>query len=138
MKSKLFNHHGFSLVELLVAASILAITITAVVSMVRKSREIQLADNHHQEVRALLNAQFEQAYGYKQYASIPVNDTITSVIIDNRNGNPLFGTLYVSVDSTVEMASGTQVPVKKVSLAIGWDEAENERDSIFMSKWIAE
>lgn len=138
MKIKTLKRQGFTLVELLVAAVILTVTIVAVVSMVRKSREIQLADKHHQEVRAILNAQFEQQYGYKQFASIPVKDTTKTVTIDNRNGNPLMGTLYVSVDSNGEMASGTMVPLKKVTLSLAWDESENERDSLILTKWVAE
>lgn len=138
MKKRIFNRQGFSIIELLVAATILSVTIVAVVSMVRKSQEIQLAEKHHQEVRAILNAQFEQLYGYKQFASIAVKDTVKSVVIDNRNGSPLTGTLYVSIDSNGEMASGTLVPVKKVSLSVAWDEAENERDSLILTKWVAE
>jgi len=130
--------NGFSLVELLVAALILAIATVAVVSMVRKSREIQLSDNHRQEVRAILNAEFEKSYSYTQYASIPVRDTTINVTIDPRGGTPLMGTMYVSVDSTSEVASGTAVPLKKVTLAISWLEADTERDSISLTKWVAE
>jgi prepilin-type N-terminal cleavage/methylation domain-containing protein len=130
--------NGFSLVELLVAALILAIATVSVVSMVRKSREIQLSDNHRQEVRTIINAEFEKSYGYKQFASIPVRDTIMNVTIDPRGGTPLTGTMYVSIDSTSEPASGTSVPLKKVTLAIGWTEADSERDSLSLTKWVAE
>jgi prepilin-type N-terminal cleavage/methylation domain-containing protein len=135
---KHLKKNGFSLVELLVAALILAIATVAVVSMVRKSREIQLSDNHRQEVRAIINAAFEKSYSYRQFSSISVQDTSMNVLIDNRTGTPLNGTMYVSIDSTSESASGTSVPLKKVTLAISWNEDENERDSISLTKWVAE
>jgi prepilin-type N-terminal cleavage/methylation domain-containing protein len=138
MNKKMTDNHGFSLVELLIAASIMAITVVAVVSMVRKSREIQLSDTHRQEVRAILNAQFEKSYGFDRYASIPVRDSASTVIIDTREGNPLNGTLLVEIDSTVEYASGTPIPVKKVTLSVIWNETEDETDTITMSKWVAQ
>lgn len=130
--------NGFSLVELLVAALILAIATVAVVSMIRKSREIQLSDNHRQEVRAIINAEFEKSYGYRQFSSISVRDTSMNVVIDNRTGTPLTGTMYVSIDSSSEPATGTSVPIKRVTLAIAWTEADSERDSISLTKWVAE
>ncbi len=127
---------GFSLVEVLVSAAILGVVILAIVAVVRKGGDIQVSGTYLREARTILNARFETMYGQEKYALIVVQpETGIPVTLDPGNGvNPLPGTLY----TTVDVPGGTPVPAKQVTLALAWDNADGERDSISMTKWISE
>jgi len=140
MKHPITRSSGFSLVELLVAASILGITVIAVVAVIRKSRDIQVSVRHRQAACILLEYRFEKLCGPGSFRRIPVGVTDSTVTVDTDGTYTLTGDLEtrVELDMTHE-----PVPVKKVTLTIRWDEYENEegaveRDSLTLEKWIAE
>lgn len=77
------NHRGYSLVELMVSATIIALLAIAVVSMVRKSNHLRSEDAHRRRARAIIDSCFEsRSYHYSNYVDLS-GDTL-SVIIDER------------------------------------------------------
>ncbi|MBN1758179.1 MAG: type II secretion system protein [Chitinispirillaceae bacterium] len=143
MKKHVHDTGGFSLVELLVAAAILGIAIFAIVGIVRKSRDIQVVDQHRQEARALLNTIFEREYGAGKYQTVEeiTDDTSTVTIDPHTDGNPLTGVLHTTVieNTGFTTTDGTVVPIKMITLTLEWDGLyEGEKETVTMTKWIAE
>lgn len=131
------NNRGFSIIEVLISAAILSIAVTAIVTVVRKGRDIQMADKHRREARAILNARFENMYADGSYESIQVGTSHDSVIIDERpEGVPLMGELTESVEEVNVSVSGTQIPTRQVTLSLIWNDVGIEMDSISMVKWV--
>jgi hypothetical protein len=120
----------------MVSAAILGIVVVAMVAVVRKGGDIQVSGTYLREARTILNARFETMYTQKKYSSIAVQaETGIPVTLDPANGiNPLPGTLY----TTIVVPTGTPFPAKQVTLALAWDNADGERDSISMTKWVSE
>ncbi|MDR3012069.1 MAG: prepilin-type N-terminal cleavage/methylation domain-containing protein [Chitinispirillales bacterium] len=85
------SEDGFTLVELLVAAVIILISVVAVVAVVRKSTDMQITDQHRRQVRAEMVRIFETHFstfapaGYTIEANGAVNTTV--VFPDTTGGN---------------------------------------------------
>lgn len=131
------SNRGFSIIEILISAAILSVAIIAIVTIVRKGRDIQIADKHRQEARAILNARFESIYGNGSYGSIQPGTSDTIVVIDERpEGVPLTGVLTSTVVQVNVDVSGTRIPTRQVTLSLVWDDFESESDTITMEKWL--
>jgi type II secretory pathway pseudopilin PulG len=128
---------GYSLVEMLVAAAILAIMIVSIVAVIRKGRELEIVDNHRRMARAVIHAALEGEYDWKQFAAI--HDTTISYTdtLDPRSGNPLIDTVTIVVDSVWQTVSSTPVFMKKVTMKVKWVEPDTVADSVVLSKWYA-
>lgn len=140
LPANVLTSRGFSLVEVLVAAAILCIAIVAVVTMVRKAGDLQVSNDYRLKARAIINARMETVYNHFNYAIIEAPDTATEpVTIDMRTGDiPLVGTLYTTVTADNPAISGTNIPIKKITLSLAWDTFDGGRDSISISKWLTE
>ena len=131
------SNRGFSIIEVLISAAILAVAVIAIITIVRKGRDLQMADKHRQEARAILNARFENIYANGRYGSIQPGISVDTVIIDERpEGVPLTGVLTSTVVQVNVGVSGTQIPTRQVTLSLFWNDFEIESDTITMVKWL--
>jgi prepilin-type N-terminal cleavage/methylation domain-containing protein len=89
---------GFTLVEILVAAAIVSLSVVSVVAFVRKGQEQIALDKHRRTARSIVERTIEDSqydlYNYPNLVSGAVTRTDT---IDGRYTPPLTGTLTVSV-----------------------------------------
>ncbi len=117
---------GFSLVEIMVAAVVIGIAILAVVTVARKSREIDVTFSHHHAARCFIDSCFEDSvWQHLNYNSIPTSRN-DSVLIDSRaGGTPVKGYLTVRsrLDSIVD-AGTFYVVFKRCSATVAWQEPE--------------
>ena len=131
---------GFSIVEALVSAAILGVVVIAIVAMVRKSGDLQIESGYRQKARVALNERFETLYKQLNYPLIAEGTNDSSVTFGVGAGtDSLIGTLHTTIESALLTVSTTpDIPVKKVTLALAWDDIDGSRDSISITKWIAE
>jgi prepilin-type N-terminal cleavage/methylation domain-containing protein len=126
LKNASGNRSGFTLVEIVVSTVIIGIAILAVVTVIRKSREIDITYVHHHKARALIDSCFEDSvWQYANYDNFTADQD--SVLIDARSsgGQPLKGHLSITLalDST-QGTSGDWVKYQNVTATIAWPEPE--------------
>lgn len=133
---------GYSLLELLVSATIIALLTIAVVSMVRKSNHLTSEDAHRRRARALIDSCFEsRSFHFSNYVNL-AGDTL-GVAIDERGAgsveDDLTGTLTISVSGEMKMSGsdGIDVPYKEVGMLVRWLEPEGPV-TINLTKWITQ
>jgi type II secretory pathway pseudopilin PulG len=135
---------GFTLIESLVAAVIVALSVIMIVAVVRKGREIDVNDLHRRTARAIINAKLEsRQYSYSNFLNLSAGSSFpaeTDTLDDRHDGGtvPLTGTLTVYVkDSSVTAKDGvTNIPIKKIRMKMLWSEREFP-DSIIIEKCVA-
>ena len=132
------NNKGFTLVEILVAGVVIALSLFATVAMVRKGQEMIALDKHRRMARGIIERTLEdsdyQPGDYNNLATI-TSPTPTDTIIDPK-GN-IHGSLTVAVGAEQPLINGAAIPYRIITAAITWAElgsASNETVSI--SKWV--
>lgn len=126
---------GFTLAELIVAAGVTALTILALVGVVRKGTEITYVNQHRQRARAVIDSCFEcPAYSFRNYDNLPGANG-TPVLIDERDkssaADDLPGTLNILV--SIHDTNKTPLPnpidpardyveYKTVTMTVSWQE----------------
>ncbi|MFW5813351.1 MAG: prepilin-type N-terminal cleavage/methylation domain-containing protein [Fibrobacterota bacterium] len=128
---------GFTLVELLTSAVILAIAVAAIVAVVRKGREMQIIDYHRRQARVEIQQTFESLYDYRKY---PGPDLLAgdSVVIDERQEGVLKARRRTVVTDDTVNISGSDVPVRKITVTLNWREIDGSDESVSLSKWISD
>lgn len=150
------HNEGSTLVELLVAASIMALIIGAIVAVIRTGSEIEMSDNHRRVARSILTTWFENEFMAENYLDIESgfaapdpeknqvveNDTLKfkyiDVVVNNREGTPVIGSLHINVtedimDLNTNNLPNTSleddlVPIYKADAKIFWRELSTESD----------
>jgi type II secretory pathway pseudopilin PulG len=139
------NSKGFSLVETLVAAAVIALSVVAVVSMVRKGQEQMKLDQHRRTARGYLQRMLEDPKFYPEnYNGLVTGITTTSIIIDSAAG--LNGTLKEQIRGEGNITTGQvpgppNVPRRRITDTLFWSEraAGNNtyNDTITVEKWVS-
>jgi prepilin-type N-terminal cleavage/methylation domain-containing protein len=129
------TENGYTLVETLVAAVILVIVITAAIAAFRKGVELETSDNHRREARTLLHAALERDFDYHNYATVNICDSIHNDTLDRSIGLLADVRTVVTMDTTTY--SGQNIPLKKVTVTVNWQEPGAGNDSIQVGKWLA-
>jgi prepilin-type N-terminal cleavage/methylation domain-containing protein len=133
---------GYTLVETLVAAAILAIVIMSTIAVVRKGRELDITDRHRRVARAIITAEFElPKYDCSGYRNLIDGTTTRQVVIDPHNGsvgNTLKGTLTVMVrQGTATFGAAGTIPYRAVYITVHWLEPQGT-ETVSIKKRIAE
>lgn len=141
------NKRGFTLVELLVAALIVLISIYTVIFIIQKSEQQSVNNNHRESARkALISLLESEMWNQDHYNNLLLNDTTSiSIVIDNRqteaiSTDDLHGTIVfrnVFIDSTsAKNISLNKIPYIIVRGVVKWQELEGNYDSIAVEKII--
>ncbi len=137
--SRLKGSGGYSLVEVLVSGMLMTFAVTAAVAVVTTGTQLQSSDNLRRQARAVARTELERNYDFRDFNTIPASGKSTSsVTIDARPGNPLSGQMTTNiVSNTIATNTGTQVPVKEITVQVSWTGTEGISDSISITKIIA-
>ncbi len=135
------NNRGFTIVEILVAITIIAVGVVASVSSVRKGHEITVADLHRRKARIIADSILEsKQYHYSSYPSFS-NDSF-AVIIDTATveSTPVTVTGVATVTVSPEQLAGqlsTTVDYKSVTATIIWTHL-GVIDTVSLTKWVSQ
>ena len=141
---------GFTIVELLIAAVIMIVATFAVITVLRKSTEIEVEDHHERQARMIIMGLFEDVFDYRAYPnsygvfSIDSGqtsfDTTYEVVIDKRGfrSNPLMGNMNVNVRRDSSDINGVMVHMDRITASIDWKEADGTRDTVTLRKVLAD
>jgi len=138
---KRMRQAGYSLVEVLAAAMVLALVVMAVAATVRKGRELEVSDAHRRLARALVSAVLERDYDDRDYALITAaRSRVYTMTLDARGGAPLNAVVTELVDETPTAVTGDGdvIPLKVVTVKATWTEPDGVADSVEASRWLAE
>lgn len=134
------NHRGFSLVEVLVAAVIVALSVVSVVGFVRKGQEQVAIDKHRRMARAVIERQFQQLkYSPANYPNLLLNTSSTlspSPVIDAALSITGTLTTTISVEQT-KTVNSIAIPYCDVTMTMSWTELGGRSETITIDKWIA-
>ena len=137
------NKKGFTLVELLVSATIILLCIIAIVAMLRKGREIDINDRYRRNARAIVVSEFENPrFAYINFKNLQNQTGTTSrtVVIDSlADGNALYGSLTSTIGAPTATPAddGISIPYIPVTIRIDWQTMEGN-DNIIITKYISQ
>jgi prepilin-type N-terminal cleavage/methylation domain-containing protein len=134
------GNRGFSLVEVLMAASVITLSLVAVVTFVRKGQEMTNLQKHRAMARGFVQSQLEnppfQPEYYNTLSSIPSLPTDSVVDIDAAMN--LHGALTVSIGAEQADVNGIASPYRPVTATVIWTEPGGDNDTVTMTKWLAD
>jgi len=139
IQKKSRKNAGYTLIETLVSGVLMVFAVTAAVAVVGTGTQLGTSDNERRQARAIVRSMFEQAYDFRDFNTIPGNDTtVENIHIDERMGNPLVGQLtrFITTENVVTN-SGTSCPVRRVELKVRWTSVSGTADSITLTKMVA-
>lgn len=130
---------GFTLVEVIVAAALITVSVIAVVAVVNTGSMLERSDNDRRQARVLIRSKFEQQYDFRNINTIPHDTTIfDSVVIDEREGTPLKGfvTTVIAAEN-ITSNNNTAIPAIRIEMNCSWTETNGVGDSIKLTKILA-
>ncbi|MBD3321344.1 MAG: prepilin-type N-terminal cleavage/methylation domain-containing protein [Chitinivibrionales bacterium] len=135
---------GFTLVEILIAASIFSVGIVGFAALVAKGRELDVGDRHRRLARYLIDSCFEDtSYHFSNYANLETLENDYERILDERRpdttGDELVCTVQVEVEGPLQISAYNTFNVyyKRLIISSRWREPEG-MDSIVLEKWLTE
>ena len=134
---------GFTIVEVLVAAVILSLSVVGTVAMVRKSQDMISQDKNRRAARGFIVKTLEQSsFEPENYAALTTSTTTQSVSINAAAS--INGTLIteISDEQTQTGASNTfgvavDIPYREITVTVKWNETGDKKDSVQVWKRIA-
>ncbi|KMQ50774.1 hypothetical protein CHISP_2297 [Chitinispirillum alkaliphilum] len=137
MKRGKLSHNGFTLVELLVSATILSIIVVSVVAIFVKGREIQVVDQNRREARSIVQNLFEYDYNNKNFDHLNFGDTSFTIHLNRGYSDSIPATVSTQINSNYFTIGDQDLETKKISVSIDWIELDGAEETISLSKWLA-
>jgi prepilin-type N-terminal cleavage/methylation domain-containing protein len=135
------NDHGFSLVEVLVAAGVIALSLLSTVAFIRKGQEFLAVDKHRRMARSIIERTLEVApYQVENYNNLVATTSpppATDVVIDAETNPNLHGSLTVTVSDEQAGVSGQVVPYRVVTAKVIWTEPAGGNDTVTIEQWLS-
>jgi type II secretory pathway pseudopilin PulG len=137
---------GFSLIEILVAGALIALSVLTVVAFVRKGQEMIALQKHRAMARGIILQRLEQPpYQPEYYNNLTTiaSPVPTEVTLDTSTNPDIVGKLTISIsDSTAQITSGisdNDAMHRVITATIKWVEyGRNDSESVSSTKWLAD
>jgi type II secretory pathway pseudopilin PulG len=126
---------GFTLIEVIVGAVLVSLSVIAVVSVVNTGSALERSNNDRRAARALIRSVFEQDYDLRDYNTVSGDTTFNdSVVIEERQTNSLNGNVKTRIVAENIANGAVEVQGKAVSINCGWTAENGARDSVALTK----
>jgi prepilin-type N-terminal cleavage/methylation domain-containing protein len=128
---------GYTLIEILVAATIIAIAIVAIISVIRKGLDIELNDMHRRSARAVICGKMEsRMYSNTNYDNLNAGTVTENDTLDTKP--VVVGVLTTTITGpTLKVTNnGIDVSYKTISMWMRWAE-KNFNDTLKIEKWVS-
>ncbi len=138
------SFRGYSIVELLVAAIILSIAITAIIAVIRKGRELEIIDKHRRQARSVITNLLETKYDDRNFLALAVApyDSTTRIPLDTSYTPDLMANLRRQVmvgQWPINIGTGsTTIPLVIIKVSVNWAELDGNQDTIIITKRITQ
>jgi prepilin-type N-terminal cleavage/methylation domain-containing protein len=117
---KPLNAHGFSLIEVLVAASVITLSLFSTVAFIRKGQELLMVDKHRRMARSIIGRTLEnQPYRVENYNNLITTASSPPAADDERAG-----------------ISGQVVRHRVVTAWVTWTEPGGGKDTVSIEQWL--
>jgi prepilin-type N-terminal cleavage/methylation domain-containing protein len=137
---KPLNAHGFSLIEVLVAASVITLSLFSTVAFIRKGQELLMVDKHRRMARSIIGRTLEnQPYRVENYNNLITTASsppAADVVIDAETNPNLHGSLTVTVSDERAGISGQVVRHRVVTAWVTWTEPGGGKDTVSIEQWL--
>jgi hypothetical protein len=131
---------GLSLVEVLVAAGIITLSLLSTVAFIRKGQEFLTVDKHRRMARSIIERTLENApYQVENYNNLVTTVSpppATDVIIDPETNPHLHGSLTVTVSDEQAGVSGHAAPHRVATASVTWTEPWGGKDTVSIEQWL--
>jgi prepilin-type N-terminal cleavage/methylation domain-containing protein len=135
---------GFSLVEVLVAAAIISLSMFAIVGMVRKSQELNSVDQQRRVAKFIVAKNLEsvmfQQISFPNLQAIQGTTISENIKMDSLSGQALYGDLetYINPTDSIRGNGGVFIPYIDVESSVSWKVfPENTEEKITIIKRIS-
>jgi prepilin-type N-terminal cleavage/methylation domain-containing protein len=136
------SNKGYSLVEVLVAAAIITLSLVAVVAFVRKGQEMITVQKHRAMARGIVQRTLEsgqyQSENYKNLPAQPATPTTTNVVIDAETNPNIPGSLTVTVGDEHPKVNNRATPYRAVTVTVTWTEPGGSNETVSVEKWLTD
>jgi prepilin-type N-terminal cleavage/methylation domain-containing protein len=134
------NDQGFTLVEVLVASVVVAISIFSVIAFVRKGQDLLAIDKHRRMARGIIERTLENAkYQPENYNNLVSTSATSDVVLDEERSPNLHGSLTVAVGDSVTQVNGINAPYRPIKATVTWKEpgrAAGNDETVSITKWL--
>ena len=132
------NDRGFSLIEVLVATSVIVLSLFAVVAFMRKGHEIITIQKHRAMARGIVQKELEKPPYQPEYYNTLTTTSFgpADVVLDAATN--LHGWFTLSVGSEQLTVNGIDAPYRAVTATITWTEPDGNNDTVTITKWLAD
>jgi prepilin-type N-terminal cleavage/methylation domain-containing protein len=139
------SNRGFSLIEVLVAAAVITLSLVAVVAFVRKGQETIALQKHRAMARGIIQQQLEKPPFQPDYYNTLTTITAPAainVIIDSEITPNIVGQLTISISGETTQITGgvtnNDAPHRVITGTVIWTEVDGNKDTVSITKWLAD
>jgi prepilin-type N-terminal cleavage/methylation domain-containing protein len=134
------NARGFSLIEVLVAAGVVSLSLVSTVAFIRKGQELLMVDKHRRMARAIIGRTLEsqpyRAEFYNNLVTTAPSPSATGVVIDAETSPALNGFLTVTVSDEQAGVNGHAAAHRIVTARVTWTEPGGNKDTVSIEHWL--
>jgi prepilin-type N-terminal cleavage/methylation domain-containing protein len=133
------DDRGFSLVEVLVAAAVITLSLVAVVAFVRKGQEMIAIQKHRAMARGIIERTLESGqYQSENYGALVTNTSPTKIDVVIQTTPNIGGGLWVAVGAEVTQVNGVDAPHRIVTATVTWPEPGGGDETVTIAKWVTD
>ena len=131
------SDRGMSLVEVLIASLVIALSVIAVVAFVRKGQDMLAIDQHRRMARGIIQRTLENdKYQPENFNNLVTTSATSSVVIDSEMTPQLAGSFTIAVSDSQPKVNNHPATYRTVTATVWWTEAGGRNDTVKIAKWL--
>jgi prepilin-type N-terminal cleavage/methylation domain-containing protein len=129
---------GFSLVEVITAAAILGVAVSALTIMIGNSDVMELESDHFRQARIIAQHELEDPWSHFLNYDKPheSEDMLLDLNDPDRVALPARDDVSKTVDQEADFGDGVKIPYRTIQARVSWTEKSGQALSLTLSKRI--